>query len=163
MSVRKRITNILLWLSVIVWGCMLGGILYETLVVIPAWTAAIPESLNLMTHPQYPIVPAKMWIPFSNLNTLLSIAVLIAAWNQPVARRWLIVALVVVVLSWIMQFGFFWRQIGVMISPQSTVAEIVSAAQSYELVNWFRIIYIGLGFFATLYAFRASIERQMRS
>jgi len=154
MTTRERITEVLLWAAVVVWGCMLGGIFYETLVVIPAWTAAPPESLSIMTHPRYPIVPGRMWIPFSGLNTLLSIVVLIAAWNQPSRRRWLIFAVGIVVLSHIMQFGFFWPKIYSMIVPGAAPDAVASAARQYVTFNWLRVAYVAAGFLATLRAFR---------
>jgi len=152
-TTRERITYILLWLSVSVWGCMLGGIIYETLVVVPVWSAAPPESLGVMTHPRFPIVPSRMWIPFSNLHTLISIAVLIFAWNQR-SRRWsLLFAVAVVILSHVMQFGYFWPTNRAMAGAGVSPAEAISMANQWRAVNWFRVGYIAAGFLATLRAF----------
>lgn len=153
MTTRERITQILLWLSVVVWGCMLGGIIYETLVVVPVWTAALPESIGVMTHPSYPIVPSRMWIPFSNVHTLISIAVLIVAWNQRSRRMWLLFAMAVVILSHAMQFGYFWPRNRAMAGPGVSPAEVASMANQWRAVNWFRVGYIAAGFLATLRAF----------
>ena len=153
MTTRERITYILLWLSVSVWGCMLGGIIYETLVVVPVWSAAPPESLGVMTHPRFPIVPSRMWIPFSNLHTLISIAVLIFAWNQRARRWWLLFAVAVVILSHVMQFGYFWPTNRAMAEAGVSPAEAISMANQWRAVNWFRVGYIAAGFLATLRAF----------
>lgn len=153
MTIRERIAYILLWLSVVVWGCMLGGIIYETLVVVPAWSAAPPESISVMMHPLYPIVPSRMWIPFSNLHTLISIAVLIAAWNQRSLRKWLLFALAIVILSHIMQFGYFWSTNRAMTETGVSPADAASMANQWRAVNWFRVAYIAAGFLATLRGF----------
>lgn len=153
MTTRERITYILLWLSVVVWGCMLGGIIYETLVVVPVWSAAPPESTGVMTHPRFPIVPSRMWIPFSNLHTLISIAVVIFAWNQRSRRWWLLFALAVVIVSHVMQFGYFWPTNRAMAEAGVAPTEAISMANQWKAVNWFRVGYIAAGFLATLRAF----------
>ena len=163
MTTRERITHILLWLSIVVWGCMLGGIIYETLVVVPVWSAAPPESMAVMMHPRYPIVPGRMWMPFSNLHTLISIAVLIAAWNQRSRRMWLLFAFAIVILSHIMQFGYFWPTNLAMVEPGVSPADAASMANQWRAVNWFRVGYIAAGFLATLRAFGIPFVRHEHS
>ena len=163
MTTRERITYTLLWLSVLVWGCMLGGIIYEMLVVVPVWSAAPPESMAVMMHPRYPIVPGRMWIPFSNLHTLISIAVLIAAWNQRPRRMWLLFAVAIVILSHIMQFGYFWPTNRAMAGSDVSPVEAASMANQWGTVNWFRVGYIAAGFLAALRAFSIPFARHEHS
>lgn len=160
MNTRTGSVGFWLWLAVLVWGVMLGGIIYETLVVVPAWSAALPESVAVITHPRYGVSPGNMWMPFSNLHTLLAAGALMAAWKQPARRRWLLAALAIVVLSWTMQLFFFWPRNFALIAPGVTRAEMETLVAQWKAANWFRIAYIAAGFLATLRAFSLPYERQ---
>ena len=67
----------------------LGGGLYEFLVVDPFW----PKRPELIQPARGGISRKRFWIPMHTAFELALIASLVAAWPQPEARKWLLVAL----------------------------------------------------------------------
>jgi len=54
-SWRGRITRSLLWISVLAWGVLLGGKLFDHVVLVSAWSAYPPEPLSLLPYgPRFP-------------------------------------------------------------------------------------------------------------
>jgi len=61
---RERLTRTCLWISVLAWGILLGGRLFDLRVLVGAWSANPPESLSLLPYgPRFPVdVAAGRWL-----------------------------------------------------------------------------------------------------
>src|SRR5829696_1129039 len=101
MTRQFTIAQIFLWLFVITLGITLGGGLYETLVVMPLWTAAPPESVlayyqHNVANPQFVLNQGgRFWIFVTPLLGLLCLATLLSGLRtRPEHRRWRIAATV---------------------------------------------------------------------
>jgi len=46
MNIRDFVTAAVLWVSVLAWSIWVGGTIYQMLVVVPMWSARLPESLE---------------------------------------------------------------------------------------------------------------------
>jgi hypothetical protein len=69
---------------------LVGGGLYEVLVVDPAW----PQRPDLIQPDRGGISRRRFWIPVHSLFELAVISALIASWSAPVVRTWLWVAFI---------------------------------------------------------------------
>jgi hypothetical protein len=65
MSMRMRLTRMLLWVSVFAWGTLLGSKLFDLRVLAGAWSASPAESLSLMPYgSHYPVDTGQYFFPF---------------------------------------------------------------------------------------------------
>jgi len=84
MAKQFSIAQIFLWLFVIALGITLGGGLYETLVLMPLWDTAPPNSVTAyyqhnVANPQFaPNQGGRFWAFIMPLTGLLAIATLLS-------------------------------------------------------------------------------------
>jgi len=97
------VTEVLLWLFIIVLGTAFGAGLYEARVVVPLWASAPPASLRS------PESGHRFWVFVTTIPlTLLTLANLVAAWQAQGPRRaWWLTATLVVLVERGATFGYF--------------------------------------------------------
>jgi len=85
---QARMTRALLWVSVIAWGVLLGGKLFDHVVLAAAWSANPPESLNLLPYGErYPVDTGDYFFPSSVALLLCSLGLFISGWRTPLGYR----------------------------------------------------------------------------
>jgi H+/Cl- antiporter ClcA len=109
MSKQFSIAQIFLWLFVIALGIMIGGGLYEQLVVMPLWQSAPPDSViayyqHNVANPQHTLNQGgRFWAFVMPLVGLLAIVTLISGLRtRPEHRKWRIAAtvLTLIIMVW---------------------------------------------------------------
>ncbi|MGD9589000.1 MAG: DUF1772 domain-containing protein [Pyrinomonadaceae bacterium] len=86
---RARTTRGVLWISVIAWGILLGGKLFDHVVLVSAWSADPPASLKLLPYgPSYPVDTGDYFFPSSVALLVCSLAVFVSGWQTPWTYRW---------------------------------------------------------------------------
>jgi hypothetical protein len=140
MSRHFSIAHILLWLFVIVLAIVIGGGLYEALVVVPLWSGAPPESVLAYYHhnvanPQFVLNQGgRFWLFFTPLNGLLAIAVLISGLRTHGPHRtWRTVGTILVII--VVAFTFAWFVPNIILLTGQGVTQL-SAEQVETLTNW---------------------------
>jgi Zn-dependent protease with chaperone function len=159
---RFTIAQIFLWLFVITLGITLGGGLYETLVVMPLWAAAPPESViayyrHNVANPQLTLDQGgRFWIFVTPLLGLLCIAVLLSGLRtRPEHRLWRSVAAALALLVVVFTFAWFVPNIVKLMGEGVTTMtpeQITSLTNWWSRLNWLRAF---LYFVAWLAALRA--------
>jgi len=97
-----------LWISVLAWGILLGGKLFDLRVLVGAWSASPPESLNLLPYgPRFPVDTGDYFFPSSVALLVCSFGGLIAGWNTPWRFRVLLAVPAVMLLATLM-FTVLW-------------------------------------------------------
>ncbi|MEP7066588.1 MAG: DUF1772 domain-containing protein [Gemmatimonadota bacterium] len=87
-SWRARMTRMLLWVSVVAWGILLGGKLFDPVVLVGAWSANPPESLSLLPYgPRFPIDTGDYFFPSSVALLVCSFALFASGWRTPLRYR----------------------------------------------------------------------------
>ena len=76
------IRTFLLILGSISFIVVIGGATYEHAAIVPAWSAAVPESLS-MFQGEYGLAAQNFWIPVHPVTLVLLIAATIANWDTP--------------------------------------------------------------------------------
>ncbi len=85
-------TRFFLWVSVFVWGLLLGAKLFDLRVLVGAWSASPPESLNLLPYgSRYPVDTGEFFIPISASLLLASLGALISGWKTRIQYRFLLI------------------------------------------------------------------------
>lgn len=70
-----------------------GAQIFETLLIVPAWTAAPPASLG-MFQGQYALDFKAFWIAFHSLHEITFIVAVVFCWRLRPIRNWLLVLFV---------------------------------------------------------------------
>jgi Domain of unknown function (DUF1772) len=147
-----------LWLAVIFMALWVGGTLYQMLVIVPLWTASLPESLRSFLGTDYVHTVLHFFgPPFIAARTAPMVAALVAGWRSAPHRRALSVALG----CWLFVIGFTLLYI----YPLNDTLFVVGSAQPGDvetrdllrrwiLADQFRFGIGCVSFIALLWAFR---------
>ena len=110
MSWESRMTRGLLWVSVVAWGVLLGGKLFDHVVLVAAWSANPPDSLNLLPYGErYPVDTGDYFFPSSVALLLCSLGLFVSGWRTPLRYRlclWVPPLMLLVIL--VFTISWFW-------------------------------------------------------
>ncbi len=154
--------QLFLWLLVIALGIEIGAGLYETLVVLPLWTSAPPESVTAyyqhnVANPQFTLnAGGRFWMFNTPLVGLLALATLLSGLRtRPQHRKWrmagTILALVVVVST----FAWFVPNI-IRLTSKDVMAmsadQVTNLTKWWVGLNWVRVVLYSAGWLSALRA-----------
>ena len=137
-----------LFLVIILWGTLLGGIVYSHLVYFPVYLSALPDSAVVVNGP-YGLNDAIFWMTIHPLLILSIILALILNWTLRARRKLILMSLIVYALAIIVtQLYFLPELIAFERSPSSSVtaAEWFVRGQRWQWFSWIRggIMYGGI-------------------
>ncbi|MEO6390836.1 MAG: DUF1772 domain-containing protein [Pyrinomonadaceae bacterium] len=166
MSQKHLSADVVLLLFVIVLGVTIGGGLYETLVVMPLWSAAPPDSviafhLHNVANPQFVLDPGgRFWMFTTPLLGLLSLISLLSGFRtDPRHRRWRTVGAGLALIVVICTFVWFVPNIIRLMSGAVTSLsrdEIASLTNWWVRLNWVRAVVYVVAWLAALRALTIS-------
>jgi hypothetical protein len=88
MTGQARMTRGLLWVSVVVWGLLVGGKMFDHMVLVGAWSANPPESLSRLPYGErFPVDTGDYFFPSSVAPLLCSCGLFISGWRTPPRYR----------------------------------------------------------------------------
>jgi hypothetical protein len=161
MAQKYSVAQIFLWLLVIILGLEIGAGLYETLVVLPIWSAAPPDSVlsyhqHNIAYPQFALnAGARFWIFFTPLAGLLALGTILSGLKtRPEHRKWrltgatLAIAVVVFTFAWFVPNLMVLRSGDAGLSPE----QLTSLTNWWVGLNWVRVVVYSSGWLATLRA-----------
>ena len=157
------ITELILWLFLLILGVTLGAGVYEARVVIPQWTRPPPGGgFHWNAELARRTDPGRRFWAFVTTGplTLLTIASLIAARRTPGDRgTWWLAAAVIILLERVATFGYF---IPTMVRLQRN-EPVAEAAVRARVSRWLRLNYIRnaaylLAWVAVMLALRAPLN-----
>jgi hypothetical protein len=130
---RLNAPLIVLWLWVLAVTILMGGGIFEHLVLTPLWAGSPPESV---TGWPYGVVQAKFFGVVSPLCFLLSLALIIMSWRMPrQQRRWALGAGLSMLLLGVATISFF---LPILQQTQATRGAGLSGEEITRLVNQFK-------------------------
>ena len=133
MTKRSIIALIVLWLFVLSAGILLGGSIFEGVVLTPLWAGSLPESV---TEWQYGSIQSKFFMFATPLYGLLSLALVIVSWWIPSHQRmWALAAGLSGIVVVIATSLFF---LPILQKTQATQGAGLSGAEITRLVNQFK-------------------------
>lgn len=155
-------SKILLWLFVIALGIELGAGLYETLVVLPLWTSAPPDSViayfrHNVANPQFVLNPGgRFWLVNTPLVGLTALACLLSGLRtRSEHRKWRIAGTVLALIVVIATFAWFVPTIMQLFSSDVTTmsADRVSSLTNWWVrLNWVRVVFYSVAWLCGLRA-----------
>jgi hypothetical protein len=130
---RLKIPLIILWLWVLAVTILMGGGIFEHLVLTPLWAGQPPESV---TGWPYGVVQARFFGVVSPLCFLLSLALIIVSWWMPgQQRKWALIAGISLLVLGIATVSFF---LPILQKTQATRGAGLSGEEITRLVNQFK-------------------------
>lgn len=158
---RLNILDILIWITVLGWGVVFGGLLLETAFIVPLWSGALPGSLTTWNiNPQHVFDPTRFYWTFTSSTVLATAGIWIAgretSWRR---RKWLVISTVCALTAIAFTFAYFLpRNVWLFQRHGSGLSseQITTLASDWVVANWLRLTIIGIGFLSTLYGFRTS-------
>jgi hypothetical protein len=137
-------------------GVVIGGAIYEMLVINPLWSGSPPASVrNWNPNPQYAINPGEFWGKAMPVYTLTPIAALIAGWHLRERRKWLMIAVLCALFVIAVSLAYFIPVIIELLAKRGeglSDAQITSKAHLWMTLSWARVGVLILGWLAALRA-----------
>lgn len=158
---RIRLTRFFLWISVISWGILLGAKLFDLRVLVGAWSASIPESLNLLPYgARYPVDTGEFFIPSSAALLISSLGALISGWRTHSNYRiLLIISAAMIFATLVFTVVAFWPRNAALWavaqgSPNAIkdITAIRLMVSEWITFDWLRIVVGFIGFVAAVRA-----------
>jgi len=162
MTERSSIAQLLLRIFVVALGVEIGAGLYETLVVLPLWSAAPPESVtayhrHLVANPQFALnAGGRFWMFATPFVGVTALAALLSGWRtRPEHRKWRIAGAILALIVVGSTFAWFVPNIMRLHSPQvlaMSAEEVASVTNWWVRLNWVRVVIYSAGWLAALRA-----------
>lgn len=158
---RGRVTRMFLWISVLAWGILVGGKLFDLRVLVGAWSASPPESLSLLPYgPRFPVDTGDYFFPSSVALLVCSFGGLIAGWNTPSRFRALLaVPAVMLLVTLVVTVLWFWPANAALwaAAHSSTIsaqdrAEVAELVRQWVQFDWLRVAVGMTGFVCSIRA-----------
>lgn len=137
---RSKLGTYSLFLTIILWGTLLGGIVYSHIVYFPVYLSALPDSAVVVTGP-YGLNDAQFWLTVHTLLILSLIVALMLNWRfKPRRKLILITCVVYLVVLAVTQIYFLPELNAFDASAQSNVspAEWLARGQRWQRLSWIR-------------------------
>jgi hypothetical protein len=151
--------NAVLWMLVVLMGLQIGAGLYETLVLVPLWSSAPPQSI--VTYQTEPLAPDAhlFWSFMTPLVGVLSLINVIVAWREAGPhRRWWLAGAGVSLAMVIVTFSYF-VPLFIKVFPRAAqlpAAEVQARVRWWVRLNWLRAVVLIAAWLALLNAFTLS-------
>ena len=129
---RLNVPLIVLWLWIVAVTVLMGGGVFEHLVLTPLWAGSPPESVTSWPHG---VVQARFFGIISPLCFLLSVGLIIASWWMPRGpRKWSLIAAISMLVLGVSTVAFF---LPILQNTIGTRGEGLSPAEITRQVNQF--------------------------
>ncbi len=146
-SEGQKVSSLFRWLLFIyafVLGIYLGGAIFESVVIVPMWSASPDAARYFNQNPLSVFNTGNFFFIIAPLSTLLSIVTLIAGWRaaQPV-RFWLRLAIIPFLIIFLTTaFYFVPEQLAIKGAPAQNLsdAELSARASRWVMLNWIRFL-----------------------
>ncbi len=139
---KDKLAFLSLFITVLLFGVLNGGGLYEEIIVAPVWSASPPTSLTLIQGPNG-LSLTDFWIPFHIAANIFLIIALILNWRSHKRRLYLLIVFGMYIIIRVVTFAYFAPEI---IAFENTAAEgsyspeLAARVERWVTLSWFRTI-----------------------
>jgi len=157
MTMRSRITQVLLWLSILSMSIWVGGTIYQMVVIVPLWSGSPPESVvAFFQGTQFNSKLGNFFGPhIMPFRALPVVGVLIAGWNLRTHRRYFMQMAACMAVGLILTFGYIYPINDVLFTPavgNYSAEEVRTAVRHWILADRVRLAIMFIGFLGLLRA-----------
>ena len=101
-----KFSTLILMIAIIVWGVILGGIVYSHIVYFPVYLSDLPGSSVLVTG-KYALHEEKFWMAIHPVLIVLLIISIIANWKNKARRKKILISFVLYAIVLIVSSIYF--------------------------------------------------------
>ena len=137
---RSRLGTYALFLTIILWGTLLGGIAYSHLVYFPVYLSALPDSA-VVVNGAYGLHEGTFWRLIHPLLILSFVVTLALNWRSAPRRKLILMSLAVYVVVLVVSMLYFIPElVAFERSPGSGLlpAEWLARGQRWQRLSWIR-------------------------
>lgn len=137
---RSKFGTYSLFLTVILWGTLLGGIAYSHLVYFPVYLSALPDSAVVVNGP-YGLQETRFWMLIHPLLITSFVLTLLLNWQSHTRRKLVLLSFTVYVLMIAATLVYFVPELMAFArSPESNLsaAEWFARGQRWQTLSWIR-------------------------
>lgn len=137
---KLKASTIALMLSIILWGTLLGGIVYSHIVYFPVYLSALPDSAVLVNGP-FALHEEKFWTLIHPLVILSLIVSLALNWKVRARRKLIAITMVLYALAIVATVFYFVPElIAFQKSPGAGIsqAEWLARGNRWQRLSWLR-------------------------
>jgi hypothetical protein len=141
-DMKNKLAFLTLFITVLLFGVLNGGGLFEEIVVAPVWSASPPTSFALIQAPNG-LSLISFWIPFHIAANIFLIVALILNWRIKIRRNYLLIVLGLYMVIRVATFAYFAPEIIVFENTPAQGAfspEFAARAEQWTILSWFRTI-----------------------
>jgi hypothetical protein len=138
--VTSRLGTYALFLVIILWGTLLGGITYSHLVYFPVYLSALPDSAVVVRGP-CGLHEAIFWLTVHPLLILSLIVALVLNWKVESRRKLILISFAIYFLELVVtQIYFLPELMAFEQSPESNISrsEWIARGQRWQRFSWIR-------------------------
>lgn len=140
---ENYLTQAEIWLftTTLIYFLMNGAQIFETVVIVPKWTAAPPESLQ-MFQGKYALDFKWFWIVIHSIHEITFILAIVFCWNLVVIRTWLLILFAVHfgVRVWTLAyFAPYIIEFQKLANKSVTIPDLTSRTTMWRMLNYVRV------------------------
>ena len=153
MDTRKLGTPLLM-LAIVLWGTLLGGVVYSHLVFFPVYLSDLPGSAVVVNGP-YAMNEGIFWVIIHPLLIISLAAALVFNWKASARRKLIAVSFAVYVIVLLISLFYFVPELVLFKhSPESTIpaTEWLARGRRWQRLSWLRGLTMYLAFVPLLIA-----------
>lgn len=129
-----------LFITILVYFLMNGAQIFETVVIVPAWTSSPPDSLQMLKR----IDLKTFWIAIHSIHEIIFIVAIICCWKLDI-RNWLLILFAIHFAVRIWTLTYFAPHI--MEFQEITTSTTIGADLLNKTSLWKKLNYIRVGIF----------------
>ena len=139
---KNNLAFLTLFITVLLFGVLNGGGIFEEIVVAPVWSASPPTSFALIQGPDG-LSLTSFWIPFHIAANIFLVIALVLNWQNRIRRNYLLIVLAIYLVIRVATFAYFAPEI---IAFENTPAqgpyspELKARAELWTILSLFRTI-----------------------
>ena len=144
----QRAAQFFLFVTLILWGTLIGAIMYSHIAFFPAYLDHLPGSAVLVNGP-YAIRDDIFWMRIHPVLIVCLIITLIINWKLVTRRKYIIVAACIYALAIIATFTYFVPELMAFAKSNDSnipAAEWLQRGKKWQYLSWIRGFFMYLGF-----------------
>jgi hypothetical protein len=137
---RSSLGTYALMLSIILYGVLLGGVVYSHIVFFPVYLSHLPESA-ILTYGEYALHEENFWLLIHPLLVMSLIVSLAINWREALRRKLIAVTLGVYVLVLVVSSLYFIPRLGEFresFGKGGSAAEWMARGSHWQHMSWIR-------------------------
>jgi len=151
----QKIKQISLYITIILWAMIIGGVMYSHIVYFPAYLSHLPASNQVITG-AYGLQDKNFWMFIHPPAIVFTITSLVLNWKLKARRKFILIAAGIYALAILFTAVYFLPELVSFAGTNSTTdinrAELFERGQAWQHRSWMRGTFLFFGFIMLLIA-----------